>query len=116
VLAVQVLVPFQSSVEASVLEPLEPPVTSTCPFSTSAVDSRVAVWAWRAAVIVPADDQLPMLTPGSKRIVVASVVEPFLPPVTRIFPLARTVAVCPSRGPLDSEFSVLNADCTGSNR
>src|SRR6516225_1362357 len=75
----------------------------------------VAVWPERAWVIVPADDQDPGPKPGSKLTAVASVVAPFLPPVTSSLPPGREVTVCASRGP-GSAASVLNADCAGSNR
>jgi len=54
VVAVQVVLPFQSSAELSVAEPSLPPATTTVPLVTMLVDSRVAVWPWRAVVIVPA--------------------------------------------------------------
>ena len=69
----------------------------------------------RAAVIVPADDQDPGPSAGLNTIAVASVVVPFLPPVTSSLPFASTVAVCPSRG-LGRAPWVLNADCAGSKR
>ena len=114
VVAVQV-VPFHSSAEPKVALPLEPPATSTCPFETIADGISVAEWAWRAAVIVPAEVQLPVPDEGLKRTVVASVVVPLLPPVTSRFPLASTVTVCPSRA-LGSDVWVLNAFCAGSKR
>jgi hypothetical protein len=113
--AVQVVVPFHSSAELSVALPLEPPATSTCPFDTIADGSSVAEWAWRAAVIVPAEVQLPVPDEGLKRTVVASVVVPLLPPVTSRFPLASTVTVCPSRV-LGSDVWELKAFCAGSKR
>ena len=59
------------------------------------------LWLQRADVIVPASDQLPGPKPGSNMIAVASVVEPFLPPVTRILPFVpgSVTAVCCSRAP-----------------
>src|SRR5262245_11607654 len=115
--AVQVLVPLNSSADDSVLVPLLPPATSTVPFATIDVGSTVALWPERAAVIVPADDQVPFETPGSKTRADARTVEPFLPPVTRIFPFVfgRTTAVCCSRGLL-IDASVENAFWAGSNR
>jgi hypothetical protein len=113
--AVQVLVPLKSSADVRVPLPLLPPATSTVPFATIDWGNTVALWPNLADVIVPADDQLPLLKPGSKISAVASVVEPFLPPVTRIFPFVfgRTLAVCCSRGP-EIDASVENAFCTGS--
>ncbi len=77
--------------------------------------SSVAVWPERADVIVPAVDHEPGPKPGSKIAVVASVVDPFLPPVTSTLPSASTVIVCPSRA-AGIACSVENADCAGSNR
>ncbi|HXJ62926.1 MAG TPA: hypothetical protein VNN79_04150, partial [Actinomycetota bacterium] len=116
--AVHVLVPLNRSADPSVAEPLFPPATSTLPFAGLDVDSAVALWPNRAEVIVPASDQLPVLAPGSKISAVASGVEPFFPPVIRIFPFefGSTTAVCCSRGPEDSAFKVLKADCAGSKR
>jgi hypothetical protein len=57
------------------------------------VESRVAVWAWRAVVMLPADDQVPLPLDGLNSRVVLSVVVPFFPPVTRTLPFGRTVAV-----------------------
>jgi hypothetical protein len=56
---------------------------------------------------------------GSKEIAVARMVDPFFPPVNRIFPLefGSTAAVCCSRGGLRElgiDASVLNAFWTGS--
>jgi hypothetical protein len=115
VVAVQVLVPLNSSAEASVVAPFEPPATSTCPLAARPAGSSVAVCPCRGDVIVPAVVQLPGPEDGLKMTAVARVVVPFLPPVNRMLPFASTVAVCPSRG-LGIEASVLNADWTGSNR
>jgi hypothetical protein len=95
--AVQVVVPFQSSAELSVLEPLFPPASRTCPFSTSADGSSNAAWSCRAVVIVPADAQLPDPEAALKSCVVFKTVDPLLPPVTSTLPFANAVAVCPSR-------------------
>src|SRR5204863_1770510 len=113
--AVQVLVPLKSSADDSVAEPLFPPATSTVPLATIDCGSTVALCPNRAAVIVPAVDHEPFETLGSKTSAVARTVEPFLPPVTKIFPsvLGRTLAVCCSRGPL-IDASVENAFWTGS--
>src|SRR5262245_16083132 len=115
--AVQVVEPLNSSADDSVLVPLFPPSTSTVPFATMDVGSTVAVCPKRAVVIVPAADQLPFENPGSKIRAVLRTVEPFLPPVTRIFPFefGSALAVCCSRGPL-IDASVENAFCDGSNR
>jgi hypothetical protein len=114
--AVQVDVPLNSSADDSVSLPVEePPATSTKPLSTMLFGSSVIVAPTRALVIVPADDQLPFETEGSKEIAVLRTLEPFLPPVTRIFPLlfGTVTAVACSRG-LEIEASVLNAFWTGS--
>ena len=116
--AVHVLVLLNSSAEASVLLPVDdPPATSTWPWSTMVFGSSVIVAPTRAEVMVPADDQLPLLTLGSKTIALDSTVEPFFPPATRIFPLlfCSAAAMCCSRG-VEIEASVLNAFWTGSNR
>src|SRR6266540_243776 len=104
--------PLKSSADDRVLLPVdEPPAISTLPFATIEAGSTVALWPNRAEVIVPADDQDPFETAGSKRSAEANTAEPFFPPVTRIFPLVpgSTDAVCCSRGLL-IEVSVLKAD------
>ena len=116
---VQVDVPLNSSADASVSLPVdEPPATSSCPFATMLFGSCVIEWPTRGVFIVPADDQLPLLKLGSKTMALASTVNPFLPPVTRILPfvLVSVSAVCCSRGGLGIEASVLKAFWTGSNR
>src|ERR1044071_3888192 len=79
--AVQVLVPLNSSADVSAPEPLFPPATSTLPFATIDCGSTVALCPNRAEVIVPAGDQVPFPEDGSKISAVASVVAPFFPPV-----------------------------------
>jgi hypothetical protein len=71
----------------------------------------------RAEVIVPADDQLPLLTLGSKTMADDCTVDPFRPPATRIFPFVfcSVLAMCCSRG-FEIDSSVLNAFWTGSKR
>ena len=67
--AVQVDVPLNSSADESVLLPVdEPPATRTCPFATMLFGSSVMLWPTRGEVIVPADDQVPLLTLGSNTI------------------------------------------------
>src|SRR5262245_3619259 len=89
--AVQVLVPENSSADDSVVEPLLPPATSTWPLATMLAGNNVAVCPQRAVVIVPAVDQDPGPNPGSKIAAVFSVVDPFLPPVTSTLPSASIV-------------------------
>jgi hypothetical protein len=93
VVALQVLVPFHSSAEASVVDPLDPPTTSTEPFLTMVDGSSVAVWSCLAAVIVPAEAQLPEPDAAVNSCVVLSVVVPDRPPTTRTFPVLSAVAV-----------------------
>jgi hypothetical protein len=78
--------------------------------------SNVIVAPTRADVIVPADDQLPLLELGSNTMADDCTVDPFRPPATRIFPLVfcSALAMCCSRG-LEIDASVLNAFWTGSN-
>src|SRR5438445_10101517 len=57
--AVHVLVPLNSSAVLCELVPFEPPATRTCPLATMLDGRNVDVWACRADVIVPADDQVP---------------------------------------------------------
>src|SRR4051794_12119508 len=94
---VQVLVPEKSSADESAVEPSLPPATRTCPFAMILAGNRVAVCPHRGDVIVPAVDQDPGPTPGSKIAVVFSVIDPFLPPVTSTLPFASVVIVCSSR-------------------
>src|SRR5580698_2913145 len=116
---VQVDVPLNNSAEASVSLPVdEPPATSSCPFATMLFGSWVIEWPTRAEFIVPADDQVPLLKLGSNTMALASTLDPFLPPATRILPFVfvSVTAVCCSRGGLGIDASVLNAFWTGSNR
>src|SRR4051794_1627282 len=115
---VQVDVPLNSSADASVSLPVdEPPATSSCPLATMLFGSWVIEWPTRGEFIVPADDQVPLLNPGSNTMALASTAEPFLPPASRILPFVfvSVTAVCSSRG-LGIDASVLNAFWTGSNR
>src|SRR6187549_661600 len=109
------VLPFQISVELSVLVPLEPPETMTCPKVATPLGSRFMAWPHRAEVMLPVVLQLPGPEPGSKMTAEASVVEPFFPPAIRILPPDRTTAVPPSRA-LGIDANVLKADCAGSNR
>lgn len=98
VAAVQVVLPFQSSVVLSELVPLvEPPATKTWPFASTLLASSVAVCSRRAEVIVPALAQLPDPEAALKSWVVFKVAEPLSPPVMSTLPFASAVAVCPSR-------------------
>ena len=57
--AVQVLLPFQSSAVASGFVPFEdPPATSTCPLAAIPAGNKVAVWVIRPAVRFPPDGQV----------------------------------------------------------
>jgi len=91
--AVQVVVPFQTSADARDAEPLEPPDTSTVPGASTPALSKVAVCCCRAAVIVPAEPQLPIPEAAAKSSVELCVVVPDRPPVIRTLPLARAVSV-----------------------
>src|SRR5215471_4011151 len=114
--AVQVVVSENSSADDRVSLPVEePPATKTKPFATMLFGSTTIAAATRGEVIVPAEDQVPFDTDGSKEMAVLRTVEPFLPPATRIFPFVpgRTAAVCSSRG-FEIDASVENAFWTGS--
>ena len=109
------VLPFQISVELSVLVPLEPPDTMTCPKVVTPLGSRFMAWPHRGEVMLPVVLQLPGPDPGSKMTAEASVVDPFFPPAIRILPPERTTAVPPSRT-LGIDARVLKADCAGSNK
>lgn|SRR6185312_3149436 len=86
--AVQVVVLLNSSAEDNVSLPVDdPPATSTWPWSTIVFGSSVIVAPTRGEVVVPAEDQLPFETLGSKTIADDCTVEPFRPPAIRILPL-----------------------------
>jgi hypothetical protein len=115
--AVQVVVPLNSSAEERVLLPVEePPATSTLPSATILLGSTVMLWPTRGEVIRPAEDHVPFENPGSNVMALARTLEPFFPPVRRILPFefGKTTAVCCSRGGLGIDASVLKAFCTGS--
>jgi hypothetical protein len=117
--AVQVDVPLNSSADESVSVPVDdPPATITEPFATIDVGRTIALAPTLGEVIVPAGDQVPFDTLGSKRIALLRTCDPFNPPPTRIFPFefGKTAAKCCSRGGLGIDANVLNAFCTGSNR
>jgi hypothetical protein len=111
--AVQVLLPFQSSAVASGFVPSDdPPATSTCPLAAIPAGNNVAVWVIRPAVRFPPDGQVadvPLVGIVKTSVVASGEPVPFLPPVTSTLPLASLTAVCPSRA-VDSAVVLDQAD------
>jgi hypothetical protein len=89
--------------------PFVPPATRTCPLDSTAVPSNVALWRFRADVIAPADAKLPDPEAALKRSVDERSEVPLRPATIRTLPLARAVAVCPSRAVVKA-VNVVQAD------